>query len=81
MPNLCGDPIQHFIEHIQSGRRLIDNKPQRCTNCNGYGFPRPVDIDIRRANSELIRSYYVDGTRLNVCTDCNGTGKASEAKL
>ncbi len=38
MENLCGKPMEHYQKHLESGRRLIDNKPQRCTICDGFGY-------------------------------------------
>ncbi len=66
MQNLCGDPKEHFKKHCLSKRRLVNNKPQRCGICDGYGY-----LVMRRLDRELM----VEAT-YTICQPCNGTGKA-----
>ncbi len=63
MQNLCGDPKVHFMNHIESGRRLINNKPQRCTTCDGFGY---------LGNPPNALKY---NQKFITCELCNGTGK------
>lgn len=62
LQNLCGKPLEHFRKHVESGRRLIDNKPQRCGRCDGFGHK----VIGKSGDRTLVRS----------CHECGGTGKA-----